>query len=325
MQIKIQITKGYIIALVLMIIGVGYFGVGINTLYNLSHAINLENVRIQDLSSSKFVKGYITSYIGKDIITLGEDGYSGQCQVLITIGTEYIYYTIPVEADKYIQIMVSNKSTITKLEKFIHGEGKGIFFEGEIIKAPIEINYDWYKGIKEFETDKIISGYVIKEVSFDDKSKIIYPGISLIISSILCFFVSGGTKKLLIKENKYVIENKFGYANSYNKLNELEIQKSRLKNLSKRLVLLKRSFIYKVPLLILGTYILFKCYFWEFKFVGIVIIIISLKGIWLVFINSGFLLANKIVKTFEIKTIYLQIKECNNSIELLQQLMKNEK
>jgi len=92
MQIRIQVTKGYIIVLTLLIIGLACLGFGINSFYKSSHTLNTDNLKVQDCISGNFVKGNITSYIVKDINTIGQTVYSGQSQTLISIGNEYIYY-----------------------------------------------------------------------------------------------------------------------------------------------------------------------------------------------------------------------------------------
>jgi len=74
----------------------------------------------------------------------------------------------------------------------------------------------------------------------------------------------------------------------------------------------------------MNIFITYKFYFWELKIIGILIIVISIKWIWHVFINSNFHLASKIAKTFEIETLHLQLKECSDNIALLQKVSENE-
>jgi hypothetical protein len=73
--------------------------------------------------------------------------------------------------------MLSDKVSVRKLYNVNPEEPMAIYIEGEIVRSPVEINYKWYEDVNEigaFDTDNIISDYVIKQVNYENKKNWIY-------------------------------------------------------------------------------------------------------------------------------------------------------
>lgn len=229
MRTRIQINKELVFFIVLLILGCYCFFYGLNTLQKEKNAIQMSDLCHEECISGQFVVGQINSYIGKNIINLGNGSYSGVCQIFFTGGREYNFYTIPIDDNLYIRVMISDKNTIENLEGFSQGNGNDVYFEGQIIESPIELNYQWYNGIKGFESkNNIISNYVIKEINMKEKVKMLYIGILFLIISFLQFVFMGGFSNVIFTENIIVKTPNLDIIKSYNKINELMIEKTYL-------------------------------------------------------------------------------------------------
>lgn len=95
--------------------------------------------------------------------------------------------------------MVSDKRAIEKLNLLSQNSGSEIYFEGEIVKAPVELNYKWFKE-GNISTNNIITNFVIKEIHIKDKIKMFYIGLILIGFSIVRFMIIGGIKRRMIRK-----------------------------------------------------------------------------------------------------------------------------
>lgn len=158
--------------------------------------------------AGQFAAGTVNTYIGKEPAGFVGGSFSGNSQVLIIGVTAYSFYTVPVADRQYIRIMTADKETIERLEAFSMGKGEAVYFEGEIVKAPIEINRPWYKGIEEIES----LASVVSTEKAEDKPKT---------------FIS---------------------AKSYNRLNELEAEKKRLEGFYRKQRQMKKGCLYRLPL-----------------------------------------------------------------------------
>ena len=84
--------------------------------------------------------------------------------------------------------MFSDKGSI----KALKNNRKNIYFEGEIVPSPIDVNYQWYEHInncENFSPENIISEYVIKEIQYAQKKKWMYIGLALMAFSIVLYLM----------------------------------------------------------------------------------------------------------------------------------------
>ena len=192
-KIRIQISKGYLVTLLFLMLGLLYLSNGVKAYFDSEDAVLLSELKFNECTKGQYVCGSIESCVTKKI----GKSYYGECTVWITgTGAEYHCYTIPTADNKYIRIMVKDKMNVDALEEFVQGQGEGVYIEGEILEMREPLNYEWYKGVegwKDEVLEEIVQpDYIIKEINFRKKIKQIYIGIVFLISAVGCFVLSGG-------------------------------------------------------------------------------------------------------------------------------------
>ena len=317
MKYHVSITKREILITILLIIGLTLLFRGIHSYYKSNHALNLENLDEQRLKDGDYVIGNIDTYIGQ--IMYGSNRFDGVSQVHLTSGRAYNFYTVPVGKDSYICIMAYGKSLLSQLKAFENGHGDGVYFEGVIVEPPTDLNYNWYAYVEGFDTRDLIDSYVIKEAHFDRNKYIVYIGVLLLFIAALLFFSAGGFKNFVMEETENTVPVYNKYAKIYNKNNELLAEQMQLETLERRLLSIKRSAILCLVLLLIGIYIVYSAYLWEIKGVGVLLTLISVKGIWKYFINSANTIAKSMVNRFTLKSLSIQIEEHQKNIEKLKE------
>ena len=329
MKTRIAISKKLIITTVIFVVGLILLFKGINSYYKHNHALSLENLTESKCKKGTYVVGNIDSYV---VYRIKENNkVLGSSDTLLTYTKAYEFYTVPIAQNTYIRIMVSGKDVLSKLKEFIEGKGESFYFEGEIVDSPVEFNYKWYASIEDFNPEDVIKPYVIKEINFESNKSTIYVGILLVVFSALLFFGDGGVKSVVSRDNDEagILGNRGSrsndYANSYNKHNELLIEIRQLELFETRLSELKKKCIIGFVMLGIGIYIIVSAYLWEIKFVGVLLIVISVRSVWKYFINSNNRVAHHLVKLFGIESLSLKIEECKDNISILQSHIENSK
>lgn len=318
MKTVISIGKEVILFIILLALGSLCFINGLIGLQKEKNAIPLSKLSPERCRIGQFVVGEITSYVNKD---MGNGSYSGESGTLFTGGKEYYFYTIPIDNNYYIRIMLVDKSIVRELEEFSRGKGDAIYFEGQIIKSPTKINYQWYEDIEEFKnigTDSIIAEYVVKEIHIQEKTKILYMGIFLLILSFVQFRLMGGLSAIICTEDAKEKEPDKGIQKIYNIENELMAEKRHLLLLNKKMSELKKGCLYRIFLLAAGAYIFGSNYYWEIKFIGVIVVVISLRGIIKYILNSGNKCMEWIMRLFNKESIALQINHSKNRISAME-------
>lgn len=84
---------------------------------------------------------------------------------------------------------------------------------------------------------------------------------------------------------------------------------------------LKRGCLYRIPLLVIGISIVSINYYWEVKIIGIIIIITSMKGIMKYIFHSGNKYTDWVMGLFSNKSIAMEIKNCNDMIDRLENVI----
>ncbi len=328
-KIRIQITKENLFSMLLICVGLFYFFSGVKAYREIKNAVLITDIEFDKCSDVQYVCGDIDCYVVKEIETLGAESYSGVSTTWLTsLGAEYNFYTIPIVDNKYIRVMIQDKTLIESLGKFTKGQGKGIYFEGEIIEASIPLEYTWYNDIVEFQGkvlgEVVQPQYVIREVSFSEKIKKMYIGIVFLIAAIGNYKLLCGTGSFIIREKIDVKKTILQPTVRYNRKNELEAEKRKLEILQQRLKELKKGCLYKAFLIICGISIITHFYLWEVKVVGIFIVLAGIRGVWKYFINSHYSIAKYIARMFGIDTLWEQIETCEYRIQILSNSIANE-
>ncbi len=193
MKVKITLSKEALFTIILLLVGICFFIYGLNVFNRKSNLLQLDDLCIEECKSGQFVSGNINSYILKQISDSGKGSYSGVSQSYNSFGVWHDIYTIPIDNNCYIRIMISDINMLKQMKVFEKGKAIDIYFEGEIIKAPIKPNYKWYESIEVLGsncTNNIVSEYIIKKANIDEKEKFLYAGIFLlIIASVQIIFI----------------------------------------------------------------------------------------------------------------------------------------
>lgn len=326
MRTNISISKRIVFNIIIFVIGLMLLVGGIKSYYKYKHAIPIKNLNEWDCKEGRYVIGSIDEYVGKKMS--GSNKFVGSGSTLLTLtGKAYDFYTIPIAQNSYIRIMVSDKSILEKLKNFTEGKGEGVYFEGEIIESPMEISLKWYAGIEGFRATDMVKSYVIKEINIKSKKDLTYIGFLLVVFSVLIFYTNGGINSIITKENDTddIKSKNNNYANSYNKNNELLLEKNKLQLFEKRLSELKKKCFVGFILLCLGIYIVVSFYFWEIKLIGILIMFYSVKCMWRYFINSGSEPALWIVKKFGLESVSVKIEECKINVWEMEKVLEKQK
>lgn len=171
----------------------------IHSAYQCNQALNLNTLEAHELKEGIYVSGNIDTYIVKYFPENKKYHGVGQ-SYLNLLGKSYDFYTIPVGKKSYICIMASSQSLKEQLEAFEGGHGEAVYFEGEVIKPLIEINWAWYASIEGFRTEDLIGSFVIKETDFERNKDIIYIGVLFIAVAVLRFFSAGGMKSFMMED-----------------------------------------------------------------------------------------------------------------------------
>lgn len=317
MKYHISISRREIITAIILIIGLLLLFKGIHSYYKMNHALHLDDLNEHALRSGACVTGDINTYIGKTMYGSGK--FSGISVSYTTSGKTYNFYTIPVGKKSYICIMVYSRSLLKQLETFENGYGENVYFEGIIVEPLTELNYEWYATVEDFDTENLIDSFVIKEVNFDRNKDLVYGGIILLAIAVLLFFSAGGFKNLIMEEAVHTRPVYNNYAKVYNGDYELLAEKMQLETLERRLKSAKRNAVLCLALLLTGIYIVYSAWLLEARLFGVLLLLISVRGVWNYFINSSNTLAKSLVRKFTLKSLSIQIEEHENNIKRLEE------
>lgn len=168
----------------------GFFLVAQNAkeLRKYSNPKQLNSVSLPGLQVGDYVQCAVDQYVVVPIKEYQEETYTGQSLSYLTGGREYIFYTAATGDGSYVRIAVYDENTVNRLEEFDAGRGKPVSFMGKVVNGD-ELDYEWYKGAKDFDTKSIRSDIVIMQVSGDGGKNM------LIVGVILLFFSLYGIKK----------------------------------------------------------------------------------------------------------------------------------
>lgn len=336
----IKIMK-ILIVVMLFLYGVTLILDWVEDLPNCKEGESLEEM--QEISVGDYVSFYIDEYFYKEIYV--EDNI------------EYEIYTILEERDTesnanfYMQVMVKNEETKQKLNNI--GDGR-VYFHGVVLddtNGDFEFGKEWGtfvpEGMDEYQ-NTLCSNWVIMETEIPSKGYGIYVGIALMIVSVILYQLFGGIKACVpdvtIEDDKYIeYENKFSQK-IYNIHNDLSCEKDNLKRLmleqneSKKIDnIITAVFIIGLILLCWGNVTEFLHSIVQgsildrsilmvmlvgLKILGLIFVVISVRGVWSRFINSSHKLAVYIAVKKRKRSIYVEIVKCKKNILQLERIIE---
>lgn len=308
----------------------------------------LHDIAFEDVMFGKYVSFYIENYANKAKYVEG--------------GIEYEVYTILAEIDEnnatysYIQVMVKEEDTKQKLNNV---KEEKVYFQGEVIEIGSgDYLYDepWITSILEgLDTDgyELIGNYVIKETEIPDEGYGWIVGIVFIILSVVLYYISGGIKAIVpsveIKSDKFIEYDNEYCMNIHNINNELLCEKDNLKRLKSEQIENKKvdnimTVIFSIGLLLfcfgnisdfLKSIMIGSLEFRAIlmllviilKIIGVILMLISIGGVWSRFKNSSHKLAVYIAVKRGKRSVYVEIEKCKKNIEYLEKIIdeKNKK
>lgn len=230
MRTTIRISKELVFFLVFLIAGIFCVVCGMTSIQKEKHAIEIQALNEDACVHGVYVKGYLDSYITKNYVNLGNGGISAIHQVLIDGVKEYGFVTVPIQDNQYIQVMISDKDVLQQLEHINPNEMPKMYIEGEIVKAPVDVNYKWYEDSNApegFRVEDIMADYAVKQIDFADRTKWLYAGISFLLCSILLYKFMGGFAGILEKEKVVEAYSTYDCSHSYNRENNLGLRQEK--------------------------------------------------------------------------------------------------
>ncbi|MDE5933077.1 MAG: hypothetical protein K2H40_11445, partial [Lachnospiraceae bacterium] len=243
---------------------------------------------------------------------------------LLDGGREYRFYTIPIAGGQYIQIMAYHKETKSAIQNLIKGEEISVPFVGILVRPPLKISLQWYENIPGFQPENLVQDYVLKEIDLNGQKNLMIIGGILLFTALLLYAQSGGIQKRVLEPERFD-KIELLYTNSYNKENELEVERDRIHLYRKRKAALKYWGAAGVGCLFLGIYAVVAANFWEGKLAGVFLVLFSLKRIGRWFIHSDLTVVVKIAHIFEKRTLHDDIEDCELRIAVLEDLLRKEK
>lgn len=320
MRITIQLGKNLFLFLLLLVMGSISTIYGVSSLHKERTALDIGFLDKEDCIKGAYVKGYITSCLTNRVDNV-DFSISAEYGMFLV----YYFITIPIKDNHYICVMLSDRAIVKKFKDINQEEEMEIYIEGEIVKSPTELSYEFYQnvhGIDSFEIDNIIPDYAIKQVNYGFRRKWMYAGISFLFCSFLTFIEIGGIKEIVVKKSG--METCFIHprCSSYYKENEIVIEKKHLEKLKEEKRKLKNSAIYSLPVLALGVFIIKVNYFWEIKFIGIVISVACLKEICRYVFSLGWKGLEWMIQLFGRESISHKISKCEEKIAFLEKYME---
>lgn len=197
MTYNVSFTRRIVLTVIIFIVGVVFLSVGLRSYYNYSHALHLETLNREDLTTGKYIMGNIDTYI--EGIQYENNIYHDINQVHRTGWKTYDYYAVPIEEDAYITLLIADESAKSQLDAYEDGHGETVYFEGIIIEPSKQLNYELDETIEDFDPENFIDSFAIQETKLNYKNSMIW-GILLLVFSIFLYFISGGSNSFISVE-----------------------------------------------------------------------------------------------------------------------------
>lgn len=201
LKTTIEIPKLLIISIILFVISLLLIITKGCDLYNYNHPYELNELNQTNMKQGKYVSCNIDSYLVKKT---SPSSYNGQSETFITFGKEYNTYTILIDDNNYIRIMIYDKDITEALESFSRGKGEAVTVKGILVKAESIGDDSWYKDIENFNINSVIQDFAIQEKTDEGMKNGLILGVMLLALSVFLCWKSGGVKKKMSIEKVFL-------------------------------------------------------------------------------------------------------------------------
>lgn len=148
-----------------------------------THPKQLNEDSLTQLDVDDYVQCQVDRYVAVPIGSYRDDQVNGQSEVFIAGLKDYITYTMVVDDESYVRIIVYEEDIVKKLENFQMGKGRTVSFVGKVVEGT-DLYTSWYEGAKDFDINRLRSDIAIKQVSGVKLKNLLMTGIFLMIFSL---------------------------------------------------------------------------------------------------------------------------------------------
>lgn len=310
MRKEINLQKRDIICAITIFVGLILSFIGGTKLigYNNAKECNSSNLKI-----GEYVSCDVREYLVKEQDNLGNLIDSGQCEVIVEFMKDFYVYNIPLDDGSYVRIKIFDNNEVENLEDYTKGKsnGKNVVFIGKVTKSE-EVSSEWYESISNFNFDDLNKEICILEVNKNDYKNTLLFGVVLFFIGLICLLSTKRAECNFIEDIREADYNKLP---RYNAIEYKEDCIERLKKIEKLQRKNYRKLSVGLFFLIAGIIFVIKFYFFEIKIIGIIGMILGMKIIWNIFINSDLKFAVKISRFFNLNTYSVKKIEIQSIID----------
>ena len=325
---RYQVSKYFTLTLIAFMISLGFWTVYFIGDVHLRLARPLLGQDYGTLKDGTYVRIDVDTYL------TGE--YGNVCAASGRGLKTYQYYTVLIGNNQWVRFGASEKDTLEKLGKYVHGKGKEMHLTARVDRDLI-MGLDWYqKSAKNFDTNALIKDFVLSEASIHDYATVqILANVFLIAAAIL-FITIGGIRRVYVRpfEDTQRYKDCF-FGRGFDLDKQLEKEKENLKRYQEEQKNSWKSYGIGAALLLGGIFLIgFSVLLSMFTMIQVLFIggplgiyMISMSFYWFVsgFVNSDSEFAHKISDTFLLRTTSVKIEECYKMIHVLKKhVEKNE-
>lgn len=332
----VHVTKSHIVSLICVIIGLLLIGSGASAYFHMQTALSFDELTPQACEAGDYVCGNIRSYVVSSYDTANEKGvYSTVSHSYVSLlGPEWDTYIIPIADGKYIRLLVSDSKALEALERFDHGRGGELYLVGQLERGDEGPSMDWIRNVREFEgkdiNDILVMDYIIREIDYAGRFNHFKSGLIMLAAGFVFWVMFGGSHKIIEKgtvetEEETAMKVKKRLVVSHNKEFDLESENSRMRILYRRLQEQKKACLWRLPLLVAGIAIFYVSHYAAGMLLGVILIISFLRAFVRWFLDSGNRAALFLCKLLKRQSLWQQYMECNKRIQILQNLLDEEK
>ncbi len=336
MKRTLNLTWGFVGCLLFSILCLSGLIMGIYNYFNMRQALDINDFNVSELSEGMYLKGEIGDYL----INANGDGQSGV--FLSLIRGEMPYYTIKDNSGRYIALMLTDFHNVKAMEDHDEVLENPVYIEAKVTTNMNSYNHGWYKTLFNAQSDeevaeKVINTITLEEVDFGANTKLIQQSLVLFIVSVIVFYYLGGLKEFFKYEdytNKFDLsERKFrevkamaSYVEDINYEYEIRRQRVNLEVLRKKKQKIRESakfgFIY-LGAAAVSAFIASQLNVIALMILTVVFLVLALKTLFILFLNSESLLAINIANTLGLDTVRKEIMMAEKSIKELQNGYRN--
>ncbi len=323
MKTTINLTASYLFSIALILIGVVFLVISIFDKTARENAHIIGEFAIEDLHDGDYIKGYIHEYLTEISDETGDTTPAASTTYISPGVAIYDIFTIEDINGKYLTVYANELNVGAELA--VMEDDDEIYIEGKI-SAPLGgLNYEGFMDYFSLSTAKDVElmvspDFSIVEKSFSSAIDFEIIAMALLALGAVLFSMNGGLRgivsyrevvsydrELLVKAHSMSI---YGDVDKMLK-NEMDY----LESLYKIRRNIKKDGILSVWILLGGILIMIIVPIFELKFIGIIGLIASAKGLWSLFINWDKKIPKALAKMLSIKAVPNEIIVCKDKIE----------